>query len=101
VKEDIAYQSGIKKGSTVVIDNRYNCISCKYEVCAGDYIVFNRGYIGQVMVKQGEMVGLISQDQRGRMIASENVQEVPEGHIAVRSSNGKDIIFVQLSELIG
>lgn len=101
VKEDIAYQSGIKKGSTVVIDNRYNCISCKYEVRDGDYIVFNRGYIGQVMAKQGEMVGLISQDQRGRMIASENVQEVPEGHIAVRSSNGKDIIFVQLSELIG
>src|SRR5690606_5971300 len=101
VKENFAYQNEMKKGSTIVIDNRYNCISCKYEVRDGDYIVFGRGHIGQVMAKQGEMVGLITQDTQGRMIASENVQEVPKGHIAVRASNGKDIVFVQLGELIG
>lgn len=101
VKDDIAYLNGVKKGSTVFIDNRYNCISCKYEVKDGDYVVFGRGHIGQVMAKQGEVVGLITQDPRGRMIASENVQEVPEGHIAVRAHNGKDIVFVKVGDLIG
>lgn len=100
IKEDYASHH-YKKGNTLLIDNRYNCISCKYEVKDGDYIVFGRGHVGQVMAKQGEMVGLITQDTRGRMVASENVQEVPKGHIAVRASNGSDIVFVKVGELIG
>ena len=47
------------------------------------------------------MVGLISQDTAGRMIASENVQEVPKGHLAVKAANGKDIMFIKIEELIG
>ncbi len=57
--------------------------------------------IGQVLAKEGETVALISQDTEGRMIASENVQEVPKGHVAIRAGNGKDIVFVQIDELIG
>lgn len=91
----------LKKGHTILIDNRYNCVGCKYQLNDGDYIVFGRGIIGQVLAKEGDMVGQIAQDRTGRMIASENVQEVPRGHVAVKAANGKDIVFVKIEDLIG
>lgn len=100
VKEDIASFS-LKKGSAILVDNRYNCLGCKYQLHDGDFIVFGRGVIGQVLAKEGDMVGQVSQDDKGRMIASENIQEVPKGHLAVKAANGKDIIFVRIEELIG
>lgn len=100
VKHDIA-SFKLKKGHTILIDNRYNCLGCKYQVNDGDFVVFGRGIIGQVLAKEGDMVGQIAQDKAGRMIASENVQVVPRGHVAVKAANGKDIIFVKIHELIG
>jgi hypothetical protein len=100
VKEDIA-SFKLKKGSAILIDNRFNCLGCKYQVKDGDFIVFGKGTIGQVLAKEGDMVGQIAQDENGRMIASENIQEVPLGHLAVKAANGKDIIFVKIEELIG
>lgn len=100
VREDIA-NFNFKKGHTILIDNRYNCVGCKYQLHDGDYVVFGRGTIGQVLAKEGDMVGEVSHDKRGRMIASENLQEVPRGHVAVRASNGKDIVFVRIQDLIG
>jgi hypothetical protein len=47
------------------------------------------------------MVGQISQDRKGRIIASENIQEVPKGHLAIKLANQKDIVMVKLDELIG
>jgi hypothetical protein len=46
-------------------------------------------------------VGQVSQDAKGRMIASENIQEVPKGHIAVKAAKGKAIVFVKIEDLIG
>lgn len=100
VKEDIA-SFKMKKGKTILVDNRYNCVGCKYRLNDGDYVVFGRGTIGQVLAKEGDMVGQISQDSTGRMIASQNVQEVPRGHLAIKAGNGKDIVFVKIDELIG
>lgn len=100
VKEDIA-SFKLKKGHTILVDNRFNCVGCKYQLNDGDFVVFGRGIIGQVLAKEGDMVGQISQDSKGRMIASENVQEVPKGHLAVKAANGKDIVFIQIEELIG
>lgn len=100
VKSDIA-SFKLKKGNTILIDNRYNCLGCRYQINDGDFVVFGRGVIGQVLAKEGDMVGLISQDTTGRMIASENVQEVPKGHVAVKAANGKDVVFVKIEELIG
>lgn len=100
VKEDIA-SFKLKKGHTILVDNRFNCVGCKYQLNDGDFVVFGRGIIGQVLAKEGDMVGQISQDTKGRMIASENVQEVPKGHLAVKAANGKDIVFIQIEELIG
>jgi hypothetical protein len=100
VKEDIA-SFKLKKGNSILIDNRYNCLGCKYQLHDGDFVVFGRGIIGQVLAKEGDMVGQVAQDSKGRMIASENIQEVPRGHLAVKAANGKDIVFVKIDELIG
>lgn len=84
VKEDIA-SFNLKKGNTLLVDNRYNCTGCKYQVNDGDLVVFGRGIIGQVLAKEGDMVGQVAQDSQGRMIASENVQEVPRGPCCCKS----------------
>jgi hypothetical protein len=101
LKEDIA-MSSLTKGKTVLIDNRYNCFNCKHSIQDGDWIVFGRGQIGQVMAKSGETVAQIGQDKTGRMIASTDMLEVPEGHIAVKiGSEGQDVLFVKSSDLVG
>ena len=101
IKEDIA-MSNLKKGKTVVIDNRYNCFDCKFSVRDGDWIVYGRGQIGQVMAKSGETVAQVSQDKSGRMIASTDMMEVPEGHLAVKiGSEGQDVLFIKATELVG
>jgi hypothetical protein len=99
-KEEFAHFN-IRKGHTLVIDNRYNCTSCRYQVNDGDYVLFGKGTIGQILAKEGDMVGEVSHDNTGRMIASQNIHEVPKGHIAIRVSNGRDIVFVKIEDLIG
>lgn len=91
----------LKTGQTLVVDNRYNCLICKFSIKDGDIVVFGKGTIGQIMAKEGDMVGLIAQDKKGRIIASENVQEVPQGHVAIKLANQKEILMVKLDELIG
>lgn len=91
----------IKSGQTLVVDNRYNCLACKYSLKDGDVVIFGRGTVGQIMAAEGDMVGQISQDKTGRIIASENIQEVPTGHVAVKLSNQKEIVMIKVQELIG
>lgn len=100
VREDIV-NFKLKKGHTILVDNRFNCLGCKFQLNDGDFVVFGRGTIGQVLAKEGDMVGEIAQNEKGRMIASDNVQEVPKGHLAVKAANGKDIVFIKIEELIG
>ncbi len=100
VREDLAHFN-LKSGKTILVDNRFNCIDCKHPVKDGDLVLFGRGNIGQVMAKEGDLVGEVSQDSVGRMIASESMQEVPRGYLALKSPNGKDIMFVKVVDLIG
>jgi hypothetical protein len=100
MKGEVAYFE-LQAGKTLVIDNRYNCIHCKFKLVDGDMVVFGRGAVGQILASEGELVGEVLQDKSGRMIASENVQEVPKGHVAMKAANGKDIIFVKIDEVIG
>lgn len=100
VRSDVV-NLNFKKGNTIVIDNRYNCINCRYSLRDGDFVIFGKGVIGQVIAKEGEMVGEVSQDRQGRVIASENIHEVPPQHLAVMADNGKDIMFVKISDLVG
>lgn len=100
IKNDLT-SFNLKTGHTLLVDNRYNCLGCKYPINDGDLVVFGKGVVGQVMAKEGDMVGQISQDRKGRIIASENIQEVPEGHLAIKLADQKEIIMVKLDELIG
>ena len=100
IKADLT-SFNLKSGHTLVIDNRYNCLTCKYPVRDGDIVVFGKGTIGQVMATEGDMVGQISQDKVGRIIASENIDEVPKGHVAIKLANQGDIAMIKLGELIG
>jgi hypothetical protein len=100
VKEELA-SFNIKQGHTLLVDNRYNCIVCKFPVRDGDLVVFGKGTLGQIMATEGDMVGQIAQDRKGRIIASENIQEVPKGHVAVKLANQNDVVMVQVEELIG
>jgi len=84
-----------------VVDNRFNCLFCKYPVRDGDIVVFGKGTIGQIMATEGDMVGQLTSDKKGRMIASENIQEVPKGHIAVKLSNQKEMLIIKIDDLIG
>jgi len=100
IKEDIS-SFNIKSGHTLIVDNRFNCLTCKFPLRDGDIIVFGRGTLGQIMATEGDMVGKIAQDKKGRIIASENIQEVPKGHIAIKLANQQEIVMVKLTELIG
>ncbi|MES2528296.1 MAG: hypothetical protein V4598_14510 [Bdellovibrionota bacterium] len=100
VKDEVS-MFDLKKGNSLIVDNRYNCFNCRFQLKDGDLVLFGKGYIGQIMAKGGDMVGEISQDKSGRMIASENVQEVPAGYVAIKSANGSDIVFIRTQELIG
>jgi hypothetical protein len=91
----------LKKGNTIIVDNRYNCVSCKYQLKDGDYVIFGKGSIGQLLAKEGELVGELNQDLTGRTFASENVKEVPPNHVAIKTLNGRDVSFVKLEDLIG
>ncbi len=91
----------VKRGSTIIIDNRYNCINCKYRLHDGDFVVFGKGVIGQVLATEGELVGELKSDAPSRVPSSQNIQEVPQNHIAVKSPDGRNITFVKIQELIG
>ncbi len=99
-KDDLT-SFNLKQGHTLIVDNRYNCLTCKYPLKDGDIVVFGKGTIGQMMASEGDMVGQIAQDKRGRIIASENIQEVPKGHVAIKLANQQEIIMIKLSDLIG
>jgi hypothetical protein len=100
IKEDLT-SFNLKSGHTLVVDNRFNCLFCKYPVRDGDIVVFGKGTIGQIMATEGDMVGQLTSDKKGRMIASENIQEVPKGHIAVKLANQKEMLIIKIDDLIG
>lgn len=91
----------IPTGKTLIVDNRYNCFNCRYSLADGDMVMFGKGLIGQVLAKEDEPVGEVLEDTKGRTIASLNVKQVPKGHVAVKASNGKDVVFIKVVDLIG
>jgi hypothetical protein len=100
IKDDFA-NFNLKKGSTVIVDNRYNCTSCKYQIHEGDVVIFGRGYIGQIIAHQGETIGKISRNTVGRMIASEDIHTVPQGHVAVKLGEKAAPMMIKLNDVIG
>jgi len=99
-KMDLSFLN-LPSGKTMVVDNRYNCFACKYSLNEGDIILHSGGVIGQVFAKEGEPIGEILEDTKGRTIASVSAQEVPKGYVAIKSTNGKGLIFIKIVDIIG
>lgn len=92
----------LKSGTTVIVDNRYNCVRCKHALKEGDLILFGRGTIGQVLAAPGEVIAQVQSPSAGRSIASETVTEIPEGHIALKTgAEGKDVVLIPINDLVG
>lgn len=92
----------LKSGTTVIVDNRYNCVRCKHALQEGDLILFGRGTIGQVLAAPGEVIAQVQSPSEGRSIASETVTEIPEGHIALKTgAEGKDVVLIPINDLVG
>lgn len=89
-------------GKTAIIDNRFNCITCKHAVKEGDLMVFGKGTLGKILAMPGDIIAKTTETKLGRSIASETVHSVPEGHIALQvGSTGKDVVFVKIDDLVG
>lgn len=101
LKQDVT-AFGLKKGNTIVVDNRYNCVSCKFAVRDGDVILFGKGSVGQVIAMPGEVIAQTGPGTLGRTIASETVTEVPDGHVAIKiGDRDNQVVMIQISDLIG
>ncbi len=103
IKHDVSVANH-KKGETVVVDNRYNCVNCNFKVQEGDIIVFAKGYIGEVLAIEGEKIAYISGgNSESRSIASSVPSyEIPPRHIAVKTGKSEEpIVIVKVDELIG
>lgn len=100
--KDGAQAFRMSPGKTIVVDNRFNCVSCAHSVKEGDLLIFGRGTLGEVMALPGEVIAQTRQTDVGRSIASETVTEVPEGHVAIKTgASGRDVVLVPISELVG
>lgn len=86
-------------GNTLVVDNRYNCLDCKYSINEGDLVVFAKGKLGQVMARAVEAIGEVRENEQGRSIASATI--VPAGHVALQLAKQEEMIIIKESELVG
>jgi hypothetical protein len=102
IKHDIAI-SNFKKGETIVVDNRFNCLKCDYKIKEGDIVVFTKGYLGEVLAVAGEKIAYVEGDFQSRSLASNQTSyQIPEGHIAVKTGKDEEpIAIIKIDELIG
>lgn len=92
----------LKPGSTVVVDNRFNCLNCKHSIKEGDLIVFGRGSVGKILALSGDVIAKTTENSAGRTIASETVVSVPKNHLALQvGAEGREIVFIKIEDLVG
>jgi len=92
----------LEPGRTVVIDNRFNCVSCAHAVREGDVLVFGKGVIGEVLAVPGEVIAQARPTTIGRSIASETVMEIPAGVIALKTGpKAQEVVLVPIGDLVG
>lgn len=92
------------EGKTMLVDNRYNCSSCKYSIQEGDVVVYSKGQIGQVIARGGDVIGQVTESKTGRSIASintETVMMVPKGKVALKLAGDDEMIIIEESDLVG
>lgn len=92
---------GLERGH-YMIDNRYNCTHCAYELIPGDVVIFGKGYMGKVLAMEEETIAQLTSPGPGRTIASEKIVTTPKNHIAIYvGEKSEKVIFIKISDLVG
>ena len=91
----------LKMGQTLVVDTRFNCVQCAHSVADGDLILFGKGTVAQILALPGEVIAQTQSNSLGRSIASDTITTVPEGHVALKTGKGQEIVIVKISDLVG
>lgn len=76
----------IKKGETLIIDNRYNCFDCRYRVQEGDLLVFGHGLIGELVAIEEDIVGEIIYEPK----ASRSIASIPDEALEEVQNEGEE-----------
>jgi len=92
---------GLERGH-YMIDNRFNCTQCAYELIPGDIVIFGKGYFGKVLAMEEETIAQLTSSGPGRTIASEKIVTTPKNHIAIYvGDKSEKVIFIKISDLVG
>lgn len=87
------------KSNKLILDKRYNCINCKYEVQKGDVVYTTSNIVGIVVAKPHETVSL--GQTMGRGIASTDELKLADGQLALLTQGGKATRLIYEKELKG
>ena len=91
----------LRGGQTLIVDNRYNCVDCYHSIVEGDLVLFGKGTVAQVLALPGEVIAQTRANSLGRSIASETIMTIPEGHVALKTGIGQEMVIVKISDLVG
>ncbi len=94
-------QFNLRAGQTLVVDTRFNCVQCRHALSEGDLILFGKGTVAQIMALPGEVIAQTQANSLGRSIASDTITTVPEGHVALKTGKGHEMVIVKISDLVG
>jgi hypothetical protein len=94
-------QFNLRAGQTLVVDTRYNCVECAHPVVEGDLILFGKGSVAQILALPGEVIAQTQANSLGRSIASDTITTVPQGHVALKTGKGQEMVIIKISDLIG
>jgi hypothetical protein len=92
---------GLEYLNDYTVNQKYNCIFCKYQLHKDDRIAYHSWSIGEIIALPGEEVEIKKYSFKNRTLASEGITKVPLGKIAVRGDDGKSIFLLDLSEVNG
>jgi hypothetical protein len=94
-------QFNLRAGQTLVVDTRYNCVQCAHSIVEGDLILFGKGSVAQILALPGEVIAQTQANSLGRSIASDTITTVPQGHVALKTGKGQEMVIIKISDLIG
>jgi hypothetical protein len=76
-------------------------VECAHPINDGDLILFGKGSVAQVLALPGEVIAQTQANSLGRSIASDTITTVPQGHVALKTGKGQEMVIIKISDLIG
>jgi hypothetical protein len=92
---------GLKFQKDYVVNQKYNCTDCRFQLHRHDFIAFNHWSVAEIIALPGEDVEIKKYSFKNRTVASNGITKVPSGKIAVRGDQGKSVFLVDLKDVNG